>query len=154
MAALTGTPRSDVSPEDEVRDALARFDRTFAACDGEALAALFEPDAELLLMYSEPLVGRPAIGAFWTRFFATWDGSSWRADHRIVEVHGDHAWSQAVYSETLVHREEPRSREVRGRLVIVLRREPGAPWLVRLVMNSHIRPVEDIPASAPRTTDH
>ena len=142
-----------MSPEDEVRAALAVFDRTFASCDGEALGALFAPDAELLLMYSEPLVGRSAIAAFWTRFFATWDGSSWRAEHRIVEVHADHAWSQAVYSETLVHREEGRRRVVHGRLVIVLGRAAGGPWLVRLVMNSHVRPAEDIPAETPRPTD-
>ena len=142
-----------MSPEDEVRAALAVFDRTFAACDGEALGALFSPDAELLLLYSEPIEGRAAIATYWTRFFATWDGSSWRTEHRIVEVHGDHAWSQAVYSETLVHREEGRRRVVHGRLVIVLRRDRDGSWLVRLVMNSHLRPAEDIPADAPRVTD-
>ena len=142
-----------MSPEDEVRAALADFDRTFASCDGAALGARFAPEAELLLLYSEPLEGRAAISAFWTRFFAIWDGSSWRAEHRIVEVHGDHAWCQSVYSETLVHREEGRRRVVHGRLVIVLRREAGGSWLVRLVMNSHIKPVEDIPADALRPTD-
>ena len=142
-----------VNPQDEVRAALAVFDRTFAAGDGEALGALFVPEAELLLLYSEPLEGRAAIAAFWTRFFATWDGSSWRAEHRIVEVHGDHAWCQSVYSETLVHRQEGRRRIVHGRLVSVLGRDPVGRWLVRLVMNSHVRPAEDVPADDPRVTD-
>ena len=60
-------------------------------------------------------------------------------------MHGDHAYVLLVYSETLVPRKGGPSLSVSGRLVLFLRREPDGPWRVTVVMNSHIRPVEEVP---------
>jgi uncharacterized protein (TIGR02246 family) len=133
-----------VVPADEVRSALAEFDRRFAAGDADALAEMFAADAQLLLQHSEPIEGRPAIRESWARLFAAYDPAAWRAEHRIVQVHGDNAYTHSVYAETLVHRGGGPSRVVRGRLVFFLRRAPGGTWRVALAMNSHARPVEEV----------
>lgn len=130
--------------KDEVRAALALFDRTFAAGDGAALAELFTDDGRMLLLYREPLEGRAAIREYNERVFAEWDPGAWRTTPDIVEVHGDRAYALTIYSETLVHRagEKP-SLLVNGRLVHFLRRDPDATWRVAVVMNSHSRRVEE-----------
>ena len=135
-------PVSETIAADDVRTALAAFDRAFAAGNADALAELFAADALLLLQHGEPIEGRPAIRDHWTRLFATYDPGSWRAEHRIVETHGDHAYSLSVYSETLVHRGDGPSRVVNGRLILFHRRDPGGQWRVAVAMNSHVRPVE------------
>ena len=131
-----------MTPTEEVRAALDEFDRTFASGDADALAALFADDAQLLLQHGAPIEGRPAILAQWARLFGEFDPASWRADHQIVEVHGDRAYSLSVYSETLVHRGDDPSRLVNGRLVLFQRRDPNGRWRISMAMNSHVRPVE------------
>lgn len=133
-----------MTPTDDVRAALAEFDRTFASGDAEALAALFAEDAKLLLQHGEPIEGRPAILEQWTRLFGSYDASSWLAEHQVVEVHGDRAYSLSVYSETLVHRGHEPSRSVKGRLILFQRRDPDGAWRIVLAMNSHVRPIEVI----------
>ncbi len=133
---------SETIAADEVRAALADFDRAFASGEATTLAELFAVDALLLLQHTEPIEGRPGIRDHWTRLFATYDTGSWRAEHQLVEVHGDHAYSLSIYSETLVHRAGGPSRLVNGRLIRFHRRDPGGSWLVAVAMNSHVRPVE------------
>ena len=87
-----------------VHAALDQFDRTFASGDAAALAALFAVDARLLLLHREPMEGRPAILEHWTRLFAQYDPGSWRAEHRIVQIHDDRAYALSLYAETLVDR--------------------------------------------------
>jgi uncharacterized protein (TIGR02246 family) len=125
--------------------ALADFDRAFAAGDAEALADMYAEDGLMLLLYSEPMEGRPAILEHWTRFFGAWDTTAWRTEHPIVEVHGDHAFTLSTYTEKLVHRGDEPSRLVAGRLVRFLRRDRGGSWRVATLMNSHTRPVEEVP---------
>lgn len=126
--------------------ALDAFDQAFAAGDANRLAEQFAEDAELLLLPSEPTVGRAAIRNRWARFFADWDTSQWRTERRIVDVHGDRAYTLADYTETLVHwaRESP-AQLVVGRLVRFLRRDADDTWRVTLVLNSHARPMEELP---------
>ena len=135
-------------PADDVRAALADFDRCFAAGDASALAAYFADDAQLLLLYRDPIEGREAIRAYWSRFFADYDPAAWKTDLGILDVHGDRAYATAVYSETLVHRGGDPSRIVHGRLVFFLRRDSGERWRVAMIMNSHVRPVEVVQPSA------
>ena len=125
-----------MTPTEEVRAALDEFDRTFASGDADALAALFADDAQLLLQHGAPIEGRPAILAQWARLFGEFDPALWRADHQIVEVHGDRAYSLSVYSETLVHRGDDPSRLVNGRLVLFQRRDPNGRWRISMAMNS------------------
>lgn len=131
-----------------VRDLLAEFDRAFAAGDADALSALFADDAQLLLLYSEPMVGGAAIAEHWHRLFARFDASAWQTDHTLVEVDGSRAHALVVYSETLVSRETAPSRLVNGRITFFFRREDDGTWRISLVMNSHIRPVEEQPPAS------
>jgi uncharacterized protein (TIGR02246 family) len=130
----------------EVQVTLAAFDQGFAAGDADLLAEQFAEDAELLLLHSEPIVGRTAIRDLWARFFADWDTSAWRTAPRIVEVHGPRAYTVSDYTETLVHRARERpARLVVGRLVRFLRQGADGTWRVTLVLNSHARPMEELP---------
>jgi uncharacterized protein (TIGR02246 family) len=128
-----------------VQAALEDFDRAFAAGDADGLTELFAADAQLLLLYGEPLVGRDAILAQWTRLFGRFDTSAWQTDRLIVDVHGDAAYAVSTYTEVLVPRKgTARPKRVVGRLVRFLRREPGGAWRVTLAMNSHVRPLEEV----------
>jgi len=132
------------SPTDEVALALDAFDRTFASGDPNALAELFAPDARLLLLHREPIEGRPAIREHWTRLFGDYDPAAWRAEHEVIDVHGDRAYSLSVYSEMLVPRAGGVSLMVRGRLILFLVRDPDGAWRVTIALNSHSRPVEQL----------
>ena len=126
--------------------ALDAFDQAFAAGDAELLAEQFAEDAELLLLHSELTVGRAAIRDLWARFFADWDASAWRTEPRIVDVHGPQAYTVSDYTETLVHRARERpARLVVGRLVRFLRQDADGTWRVTLALNSHARPIEELP---------
>ena len=139
-----------MSAEREVRATLAAFDAAFAAGDARALAEAFSEDAQLLLLYGEPIVGREVIEERWARFFAAWDASAWRTDLRIVDVHADRAYTHSTYTETLAPRAggtadgRPRERVV-GRHVAFLRRETDGRWRIWLLMNSHVKPTEQLP---------
>ena len=138
-----------MSTPNDVHATLDQFDRTFASGHAEALAALFEVDAQLLLLHQESIEGRTAILEHWTRLFAQYDPGSWRAEHRIVNVHDDRAYALSLYSETLVDRNGGPSLDVLGRLILFLRRDRDRTWLVTLAMNSHIRPIEQRAAAMP-----
>ena len=133
---------------DEVQAALRDFDACFASGDAAGLTDLFTSDAQLLLLHTEPIEGRPAILAHWTRLFGDYDTSSWHADHPVVEVHGDRAYTFSTYTETLIPRGDGASRDVKGRLILFLRRDAGESWLVALAMNSHVRPVREVASKA------
>lgn len=137
-----------MTSRDEVLAALRTFDDAFAAGDADALADVYTAEAQQLLLYVEPVVGRPAILAEWQRTFGQWDTSAWRVEHQLVDVHADAAYAFSTYTETLVHRAgtEP-SRLVVGRLVRFLRREADGRWRVSLVMNSHSKRIEEVSAS-------
>ena len=138
-----------MSASAEVNAALAEFDRRFGAGDAAGLSGLFAVNAELLLVHSAAIEGRPAILAHWTRLFGAYDTSAWAVERKIVDVHGDRAYAVSTYSETLVPRTGGGpSRLVVGRLVLFLRRDVDAAWRVTLAMNSHVRPVEDVPTPA------
>jgi uncharacterized protein (TIGR02246 family) len=133
-----------VSATDEVHAALAAFDRCFAAGDAAGLSARFSEDAQLLLVHSEPIEGRPAILAHWTQLFSAYDTSAWMVERTLVDVHADRAYALSTYSETLVSRHGGPSRLVNGRLVQFLRRDADGAWMVTVAMNAHSRPVEEV----------
>jgi uncharacterized protein (TIGR02246 family) len=131
---------------DDVLAVLAEFDRCFASGDAEALSAMFTIDARLLLLHREAIEGRSAIIGHWTRLFGEYDPGAWRTEPQTVEVHGDNAYALSFYSETLVNRRGGPSLLVWGRLVFFIRRDPDNRWRMATVMNSHVRPVEQVPA--------
>ena len=148
---MTCQPVTAMTMTTEVHAALDDFDRAFASGDADALAELFAVDASLLLLYGDAIEGREAIRGQWTRLFAAYDPGEWRAERRIVDVHGDRAYALSVYSERLVHRENGSARIVHGRLIHFLRRDPDGTWRVSVAMNSHTRPVQDLGSDgAPR----
>lgn len=142
-------PEPENDPTGGVRDALDAFDRAFAAGDARAVAAQFSDDAQLLLHHSAPVVGRAAIEALWAPFFAAWDTSHWTTERQIADVHGDRAYTVNTYAETLHHRAGAQpSRSVAGRYVAFLRREADGAWRLTFLMNSHVRPIEELPRDA------
>jgi uncharacterized protein (TIGR02246 family) len=142
-----------VDSTDDVHAALAEFDRCFASGNAEALSEMFTTDAQLLLLHREAIEGRAAILSHWTRLFGEYDPGAWQTEPRAVEVHGDHAYALSSYSETLVNRSGGPSLLVWGRLVFFMRRDPGKTWRMATVMNSHVRPVEQVPAQAAATAE-
>jgi uncharacterized protein (TIGR02246 family) len=130
----------------DVLAALDAFDQAFAAGDASRLADRYAEDAELLLLHSEAVVGRSAIQDRWARFFTDWDTRAWLTQRRVVDVHGDRAYTVSDYTETLVSRTGERpSRRVVGRVVLFLRQDDDGEWRVTLTLNSHVRPVEELP---------
>jgi uncharacterized protein (TIGR02246 family) len=133
------------SPDDALA-VLAEFDRCFASGDAGALSEIFTMDGRLLLLHREAIEGRSAIMSHWTRLFSEYDPGAWRTESQTVEVHGDRAYALSSYSETLVNRSGGASLMVWGRLVFFMRRDPDNTWRMATVMNSHVRPVEQVPA--------
>ncbi len=135
-----------MTAERDVRAALAEFDRRFAAGDAAGLAELFAADGRMIQPHREESVGRAAIEANSRRAFDQYDPAAWRTKRRIIDVHGDRAYTLSDYSEILVHRQGGPSLDVLGRLVIFLAREEDGQWRVTLAMNNHVRPVVEVPA--------
>ena len=134
-----------LDPDAQVRAALARFDDRFVAGDADAMGEIFAEDAQLLLAQRPTIVGRPAIQANWQRSFETYDLSAWRTEWRVVDVHDDRAWTMATYTETMVPRQPGPRFLVVGRLILFWRRDPDEVWRVILAMNSHAKPIEEVP---------
>jgi uncharacterized protein (TIGR02246 family) len=133
-----------------VDGALAAFHAAFAAGDAHGLTKLFTDDARLLLLHNDARESHESIQAAFSRLFEAWDTSSWLVEPVIVDVHDDRAYTLSTYAETLVSRGSEPSRLVVGRLILFLRRDADGAWRVSLAMNSHVRPVEEIPTGAPR----
>jgi ketosteroid isomerase-like protein len=127
---------------DEVAGLLLESDVAFAAGDADAWSACFAEDGRIFLLHRNALEGRAAIRDAWLGFFARNDTSAWEPLTDLVDVHGADAYVFRTYTERLVSREDGSRTLVRGRLVYFLRREPGAGWRIRLLMNSHSHPME------------
>ena len=140
-------PAHTISVVDDVHDALDRFDRAFTSSDADALTDVFAVDGTMLQPYREPLKGREAIHDHTARTFAEYDPSAWRTEPVLIDVHDDRAYVLSTYSETLVHRGGGESIDIRGRLVLFLRRDADGVWRVTLAMNQHSRPVARVPAT-------
>ena len=128
-----------------VADLMRTFDTVFAAGDADGFAGLFCEDGQMLLLHSDPIVGRAAIAERWQVFFGRHDTSAWDARTELLEVHGDSAYILRTYQETLVPRGEGPRVLVRGRLVSFLRHEADSVWRISLLMNSHSHPMEPLP---------
>lgn len=135
--------RAEADPAEEGRAALRDMDATFAAGDADAFGGLFADDGRLLLLYREPLIGRARITAFWREAFERFDTSAWRTDHGLIEAHSQQAYAFSTYTETLVPRHAGPSQLVVGRLVSFWRRTSSEGWRIALLMNSHVRPIEE-----------
>jgi len=127
-----------------VADLMRTFDTVFAAGDAEGFAALFGEDGQMLLLHSEPIVGRAAIAERWGVFFGRNDTSAWDARTELLEAHEDRAYVLRTYEETLVPRGEGPRIQVHGRLVAFLRRDADDGWRIAMLMNSHSRPMEEL----------
>ena len=137
---------AETEREDEVRTLLREMDAAFAGGDAEAFAGLFAEDGQVFLLHRDAMVGRQAIRSSWGGFFERFDTSAWRTEHGLVETYGPHAHAFSTYTETLVPRQgDAPSRLVVGRLVFFLRHLPPQGWHIALLMNSHVRPVQELP---------
>lgn len=142
---MTSSSQRQTDAAEDVLGVLRAMDAAFSGGDGEAFGDLFTDDGRLLLLYRDPVIGRPAIKAVWRDFFERYDTSAWRTDHGLVEVHDQHAYAFSTYTETLVPRRGGGSSQlVVGRLVFFLRHAGSDGWRIRLLMNSHARPMENV----------
>ena len=132
-------------PREGVMALLHAHDAAFAQGDAHGYAALFCGDARLLLLHREAIVGRDAVEERWAGFFARFDTSAWATSPGLVEVHTDRAYVLSTYTETLVPRGDGPRVAVNGRFVAFLRREQDGAWRIAMLMNSHTRPMEDLP---------
>ena len=136
---------TDDAAELAVRALLDRFHAAFAAGDAEGFGACFAEDGTVVLLHSEALVGRDAIVDAWRTLSARFDTSDWEPVTEFVDVDGDHGAAYSTYTERLLDRQDGSRRLVRGRLVHLFRAEPDGTWRIRLLMNSHSRPIEPLP---------
>ena len=136
---MSAAERSDVP------DRIREIDAAFAAGDADRWASFFAADARLFLLYRDALVGRDAIHEWARSSMPQFDLSAWEAVTDPVEVHGDHAYAFATYTERLLSREDGSRTLVRGRLVYFLRRDADEGWRIRLLMHSHSHPMEPLP---------
>ena len=134
---------SGESDRDDVAELLRASDAAFAAGDADAWASCFSEDGRMFLLHRDALDGPAAIREAWRGFFGRHDTSAWEPETDIVDVHGKHAYVFRTYTERLLSREDGARTLVRGRLVYFLRND-GAGWRIRLLMNSHSRPMEPI----------
>jgi uncharacterized protein (TIGR02246 family) len=136
---------AEIERAGEVRTLLGEMDAAFAGGDADAFAGLFAEDGQLLLLHRDALVGRQAIRSYWADFFGRFDTTAWRTEHGLVEAYGPHGHAFSTYTETLVPRQGGPSQLVVGRLVFFLRHLPSSGWRIALLMNSHVRPVTELP---------
>jgi uncharacterized protein (TIGR02246 family) len=130
--------------EDDVHGALARWDASFAAGEAEQLAEMFAEDAQLLLLYTQPIMGRSAIRQRWAAFFARYDTSAWDVSYDVVTGRDDLAVSLGIYTETLLERATGQRTIMRGRVVYIWRRDQDGAWHITRALNSHSRPPEPL----------
>jgi uncharacterized protein (TIGR02246 family) len=130
--------------ERALADLLAESDAAFAAGDADRWAACFDEDGRVLLLHRDALEGRDAIRAYWLEMSESLDTSDWSPVTELVQVAGDHAFAFRTYTERLLDRRDGSRTLVRGRLAILIGREPDGPWLIRVLMNSHSHPMEPI----------
>jgi len=123
--------------EDEVRVALSRWDAAFAASAAEPLAELFAEDAQLLLLYDEPTVGRANIRDRWAAFFAKYDTSAWEVSYDFVAGCDQQAVSLGIYTERLRERATDQVTLIRGRVVYIWRQDGDGAWRILRAVNSH-----------------
>jgi uncharacterized protein (TIGR02246 family) len=131
--------------ERAVADLLAEADAAFAAGDADRWAACFDEDGRVLLLHRDALEGRDAIRAYWLELSERLDTSDWNPVTELVQLAGDHAFTFRTYTERLVDRRDGSRMLVRGRLAILIGREPDGLWRIRVLMNSHSHPMEPIP---------
>jgi uncharacterized protein (TIGR02246 family) len=141
---VTSSSPREVEAAEEVLEVLRAMDAAFSGGDGDAFGDLFTDDGRLLLLYRDPVIGKTAIKALWRDFFERYDTSAWLTEPALVEVHGRDAYAFSTYTETLVPRNGGPSQLVVGRLVFFLRHIGSDGWRIRLLMNSHGRPIENV----------
>lgn len=144
---------SDAAAQQAIIGLIAEADAAFAAGDADRYADLFTDDGAFLVLHREPALGPEAIRARLTESFARFDTSAWSPSVEFAEANGDLGHAFTTYTEHLLERRTGARTLVRGRLAWFLRRGPDGRWRIRLVMNSHSRPMEETQSLGDRGTD-
>ena len=131
-----------MAPADlDLRDAIDRFDRAFAAGDAEAFFETFVSDARVLIHQEEALEGIEAIRSSFGPLFEAIDTSEYRARYEVVDTHGDRGYVLSSFDEVLRPRDGTAGIRVRGRAVHFWLRE-GEEWRIRILLTSRSGPDE------------
>jgi uncharacterized protein (TIGR02246 family) len=125
-------PTASLSDEDKagVRAIDAKWARAAKAGDGEAIAALYAPDA-ILLPPGEPMVKGDAAKKYWVDFTTGFSGPI-ELNTMVVEGGGDVASAVGTYRMTLTPRKtgaKPLPTE-EGKYIEVLKRQDDGSWKI------------------------
>lgn len=120
---------SDVAAAAEITIARSAFSEAHARSDAQALADLFTEDARLLPPGGDEVRGRAAIRAAAQSMFSALTVSDFKIEAQELQIYDSVAYELATYTETLTPRVGPAS-PVRGRYLIVWRRDPDRQWRV------------------------
>jgi uncharacterized protein (TIGR02246 family) len=132
MAGDASTVAAALSDEDKenVRAVDAQWARAAKAGDGEAIAALYAPDA-ILLPPGEPMVKGDAAKKYWVDFTNGFSGPT-ELNTMAVEGGGDVASAVGTYRMTLTPRKagaKPLPTE-EGKYLEVLKRQDDGSWKI------------------------
>ena len=112
----------------EVRGALQNWSAAFNACDVDAAAALYAPEALLWGTVSPELISTPeALRQYFTRACASGVPPKVLVTQELVRVNGESAVSSGAYTFTLGSQGQPRTVAARFSFAY---RKAGAGWLI------------------------
>jgi uncharacterized protein (TIGR02246 family) len=143
-AGAAGTASSAAlssADESSIRGLDAAWAKAATAGDGQAIAALYAPDATLLPP-GEPMVKGEAAKKYWIDFANGYAGPT-ELNTESVEGSGDLAYAMGTYRMTLTPK-KPGSKPLptdEGKYVEVLKRQDDGSWkILRDIWNPNARP--------------
>jgi len=105
-----------------------RWIEAFNRADVDALVALYAPDVVVMPPDRPDLHGRAAVADWLREFFAEQRATQTLVNDEVV-VAGDWAFLRGHFELTIAAREGGRPARVRGKHLVVWRRDSGGAWL-------------------------
>jgi len=105
------------APDDELKQAIDAFDRSFLEGRPVEFSAFFADDAQLLIHQQEAVIGKEAIRAYFGWVFDGFDTSAYAPRYDIIDVHGDRDYVLASFDEVLRPKDGQPGIRIRGRAV-------------------------------------
>ena len=120
--------RTTASPTD-IENAAARFWSAHEGGDADSITAMLTEDVFVMIPNADDLRGRDAVKQALTQMFSAMTVTQFTILSREIELCDSTAYELATYSETLNFKDQP-PQPVRGRYLIVWKRQPDQSWLV------------------------
>ena len=125
------------SPRAEIEAFNRRFEDATRRMDNTATLALWAEDGISLLPSAKPIVGKPAIAAFMDQVMATLPGAKMEKFELAcfaIEISGDLASEWCNEHQVVLMPGGKPPFDGRGRMLLVLRRQPDGRWLLEREM--------------------